>query len=43
MDIVFSDKKTIYLNTGLKETAFSKTASMLNFAEKGVLVRFNLF
>ena len=43
MDVVFSDKKTIYLNTGLKETAFSKTASMLNFAEKGVLVRFNLF
>lgn len=43
MDIVFSDKKTIYLNTGLKEAAFSRTASMLNFAEKGVVVRFNLF
>lgn len=43
MNIVSSDNKMLYLNTGLKEAAFSKTAGILNFADKGVLVRFNLF
>lgn len=43
MNIVFTDKKRVLLNTGLTETAFSKSTHGINFSESGLLVRFNLF
>lgn len=43
MNIVFSDKKRVLLNTGLNETAFAKSAHGINFSESGLLIRFNLF
>lgn len=43
MDIIFLEKNTVYLNTGLNEYSFSKIANRINFSEQGTLVRFNLF
>lgn len=43
MDIITSEKNSVFLNSGLNETSFSKIANGLNFMESGILVRFNLF
>lgn len=43
MNIVFHEKKSLLLDTGLNEFNFGKRANGLNFSEKGMSVRFSLF
>lgn len=43
MDIIFSEKKSLLLNTNLSENNFSKSTFGLNFTEKGTLAKFSLF
>lgn len=43
MNIVFTQHKSTFLDTGLGESAFAKRAHGLNFSEEGMTARFSLF
>lgn len=43
MNIAYSDRKKVYLNTGLSENSFSRSAQGLNFSESGIYTKFYLF
>ena len=43
MNIVFTQNKSTFLDTGLDESAFAKRAHGLNFSEEGMTARFSLF
>lgn len=43
MNIAYSDRKKVYLDTGLSETGFSRSVSGLNFSESGIYTKFYLF
>lgn len=43
MNIAYSDRKKVYLDTGLSETGFSRSVSGVNFSESGIYTKFYLF